>query len=559
MNAPLRILACLLAAAAVLAPVHGQEKPAPPPRPAALPADSVRPSAEEPLPSIDLPEFQITGREQIDLAEFPREAADPGRGLGPPDTDPQPGERTENSAPLGDDPRGAAAFAGAPPALRGRAIAGYGSYRTPFFDASFGNTTPAFGFLLRAGFISSAGFDPNTQYRKGHGDLSADWTAQENGFLPEGSRIEGAFGLSGHTYRLYGSTEPESRRSLSRVRLDGRLTTRPSEDLLTGGDVRISTFSAADSITVRHSALDLGAFAEHQAGRVLFRAEAGASFGFYDAPTRDGQPYTHRIGLTATATVLPSLDLTGGLTGWFFRPSAGDGRVRLTPAAELTWYAMPGLALYGRYRPEVRTRTLEGLLEENPYLAVSPDLFPLEQLTALEAGVRWDAGDELSLRAAIRHALARGDLHYVPAAGTWTLLRDGIARRTGLDVDVTARPGVSDLLAVSLTLEGTRSTATGEALPYAPVIRGTARYEHRFPFGLEAGAALTAVGERTATPAADRRLPAFVLADVSASYPVLDLLRLRAELNNIANTGHRWWDGYRPVPRSLTVSLAITW
>jgi outer membrane receptor protein involved in Fe transport len=162
--------------------------------------------------------------------------------------------------------------------------------------------------------------------------------------------------------------------------------------------------------------------------------------------------------------------------------------------------------------------------------------------------------------ATFRHALARHDLVFDETApGVWTVFPDGITRRTGLDIDVTARLDGRHLLGFSLTLEGTRNTATARAIPYVPTVQGAARYEHRFLFGLEAGASLTVVGERTVTLAADRSVGAFALLDMFAEYPLIERMTIRGVLNNCANVSHRWWDGYRPVPRSVAVSLGYTW
>jgi outer membrane cobalamin receptor len=84
-------------------------------------------------------------------------------------------------------------------------------------------------------------------------------------------------------------------------------------------------------------------------------------------------------------------------------------------------------------------------------------------------------------------------------------------------------------------------------------------YSHRFSFGLIAAADLQMMGSRQADLKGDVLLDSFILATLSAEYPILPRLRVRGWIGNLFGAVHEWWLGYTGLPRNGGLALSYSW
>lgn len=547
----------LTAALAAVQPAGAQEKLQPPARDALAPDTSA--VREEPLPRIDLPEFQITGKERIALPEFSKDAAEEGSGLDPLLGPRGPGTR---DAPVIDFGGGVKEGLGAdtvPEGLSGRVTAGYGSFDTPWFEGWFGSATGATDFLMKAGYVSSGGHRPHAGFRKGHGEFRVGWSLPDDASFLPGSRLDAAVGLHGDGYRLYGSRVPDRRRTVTRFRTDLSLQSAVPDFFGYTAAVHVQAVGVTDSIRARSTSVGLDLSAERELGDVMLRGTAGFWIDAYETPSSPADPVLAHLGAAARVRLREDLDAEAGIALHRFRGSDGEGRTRLAPRLGVSWYPASGLTLFARFESSVLRNGLGGLVERNPYIVSDPRIRHEERPVVLSAGAEVDMAGEVRATAVLEYTRARSLPLFLDGerGGVWTPEYAGVTRTLGLRSVVRAGFGDGHTASVSLVFQGARNSFLDAAPPYVPSAAVAATYGYRFPFGLTAGGSLQVVGER---PAGDGRVvPGFALLDLTTSITVAGGLTLTGTVTNLLNPSCAWWEGYGAPPRGVGVSLSHSW
>lgn len=552
---PRRMVVCFLLAA-VASTAAAQEKPEPPRRDVSVARDSAARSTER-LPKIDLPEYDITGDEVMDLPSFSKQAAEGGTAL-----DPLAGRNGGSREHLGDAGIGKAADREAAAAgLRGKAAASYGSYVTPALQASFGQRFDAFDVLLKGAYRSSEGHAPNRDFREASASVGVGVDLDRDDAAGGVHRLDGTLGLEGDGYRLFGSAVPDRTRTVERFFLEGSLT--GASDLLTSFEagVRIGTAGVTDTLVARETEVGLTAAGEAELGAFTLDADAAFWVDFYRAPTTGSNPILLTLRPVARTMLTADLEGYAGFGFHLVRGSDTPALGRFWPEAGLSWYASERVTVFGAFEPTVERMNLGSLVRLHPYLVNNAVLRHTEFPVVVRAGVEYVPSRSWTVTAAAFYKEARGlPLPLDPSgAQLWTIAYDGTTRITGFEAEVYGALTADDQLGAAAEVRALHNSSTDGIPPYYPPYTVSVSYTRRFPFGLSAGTRFQGVGSQQVDAANTETLPAYLLWSLEAEYRLLPPLALTFGLTNILNARAERFKGYETRPRAVSFGLAYTW
>ncbi|MBI4536270.1 MAG: hypothetical protein HY708_08320 [Ignavibacteriae bacterium] len=543
------------------APSFAQEKREPPRREVRVPLDTVGRESEKQLPRIDLPEFLITGEETSTLPEFTKSPIEGEKAFDPLSRKPEPGVRESTRVELGGSTKAHVDFMRGPKGFSGNASAGYGSYRSPFFDGWFGTNSKAFDFLLKAAYRSSEGYSANTDYRKGQSGLSAGAYLPNGIGVLSGARVHGNFGFDGETYRLYGSANPERKRSVNRF--TGALSLNSDATGSFGFTVgaHASAVAVSDSIRTGENEVGVEATLRKSFGSVELKAEGGLWRNFYDAPSILEDPFFTHAGLFAQVRIADKADIIGGGEFFFTRGSDTKSVGKLHPRLVVVVYPARWLTLSARYEPFIRHSSVSTIVKESPYVVNDIRIRHTEFYNNFTFGVETEFARTFKSKASVTYSRSRDYPIYVQssAVGTWSVEYFGTTRILAFQGEIYADITSSDYLGAVLTVRESKNSATNRALPYFPSITLSGLYQHRFSFGLTLGAKARWLDNQYVDLANTRKLGSFVLLDATAEYAIISTLKVIVTMENSLNHRQMLWDNYITFPRTFSLGLSFSW
>jgi hypothetical protein len=548
---------------------EGQTKPEPPPRrpvelprdtAAALPtpasSDTVRESRVR-YPSFDVPEYTITGEETSALSGMPRPlSADfPSGGLYR-----SAGMGMRNLDAIASEARRPATIKGN--RSGGGARLGYGTFRTPLVDLWLSYVGEQSDMLLNTSYTSTWGHVANAQSQKANAALSG-------GFGILGTRVRAGIGLNGDGYRLYGSSRPTRWRTVNGFQGDVEVgSIRIGEaDLYSG--MHFNTTMMEDTLKSTEYQLGFDLNLQAQAGPVGIFAEGEMWTSAYTTNMDVLSPHLFTLSVRGRYSVLPTLDVDGGLR---FGVRRGTDRMAIgwvDPLFGVYWRGWPDMTVYLRFEPYAEKGSLAAMVAESPYVTVSPHLRPAHYATNVLAGVEFRPA--AGIRSSVELFVLRG--HDVPVfvdldtTGIWTPVYGGVVRSTGFTASVAADFTPDDALHASLTIRQSRWSGVGDGderllgdmVPYMPSFQLDAFGLHRFPFGLSIVPSVRLVGSRAVDVRDTRSLTAYLDIGFRAEYIVLPSFTVALSFENIFGTKRTYWDGYPGVPATASLSASYTW
>ena len=534
-----------------------QEKPQPPRRATALSGEQPDTTGSEPVPKIDLPEFEITGEEVIRLDAMSKSAADDSWNL-------RTSTLARNGAKRPLMSLGSPETAGSPAVggFTGRTLVGLGSFQTPTFDLWMGVSSPSAGLLLRSGYTSSAGHIDHADYRDGFASITGNLFAGEKTFLPGDVTLAGKLGFSGQAYRFYGSSNPDLQRTVNRVQ--GAVSA--------GGDVARVGYDAA--VSVNHASVqDSSKTSETEIG---FRGTGEKNFGtivvkgsvdlWTDHYSASQNPYVAGMAVDVRHDITPSLQVNGGIGFYSTQGSQGGSDTRFYPVAGVLWRTTDRLTLSARFAPFLQRSGLSWLMQQNPYLVNGVGVMHPDYHTNLELVGDVEITRTISGRVGFMHQQAENVPVFVEQttatglpSGVWDVDYSGTTRIFGLDAEVSANLTPESYALVSVAWRDTRNSLTGHSLPYAPELQAGATYRHTLPIGITLQTDLNIYSSRSADLTGSQQLGGYTVWDFRAEYEIIPLFAVGVGVQNILDQGYERWRGYENVPRTAMLFGRYRW
>ncbi len=278
------LLSVLLAGGCVLpAKVVAQEKKEPPSRPVQVETnDSTRTLAEKKLPKIDLPEFDITGRERVDLPSSSKLEQGAGQGLYlDPSRLTNVGDKEREELVRLSQKSGANLFRDSR-SFDGKLNLGYGRFNLKYGEGWYGRRFAEGDFNLHGSYQAHDAYVEHADATVGSFDVSAGLYLPQRLMLLGGSKVSGQFAYEGEKYQFFGGPTPSLERTLNNVQVGLSLQSRAAAPVKYESWVHFRRLIVRDKDQSREDDLSLGLRANGDAGGWQLRGEFSFDGDFLD-------------------------------------------------------------------------------------------------------------------------------------------------------------------------------------------------------------------------------------------------------------------------------------
>ncbi len=543
----------LLIPVVMLSASMAQEKP--------LPAtDRTLPvgDAARSLPSFDLPQFVITGRESIDLPAAEKRSPESAEG------------NTQITRPVtaGPEPTQAPVAGTNVPRVRteipashlARVWIGIGSYSS--FDAGIQASGPVEGIHLNgaASYSSTDGFAQHTAADR----LSISGGVRSNTSLLHGileqerMGAQGAFTRSG--YFWYGSPNPEDDRTVMAgsgvVDMSGDLVNGMSGLVsvsYSGGSVRDTSSSVTEGIVGVAANLEGQVFGLPTTMHAGFTAggNSGGSGGSYSSVEGGMQMRWDPIPLLSTSLSV-GLALISG--------DGGQKKTVFLPGFTAVFEITPEHRFRGTYSPRVQVRSMLDLVGEVPYLDASQPVRHAVIRNSGHIGVESDWADWLRSSIYLESSTWSDFPVVSDTSGVGRLrLFYGDVTQTGIRASAVAKLPPNHYFSAIAIVRSSKSSTSGLSVPYLPSAELRVSYQTTLAELLTVQGIVQLVSAREARAIGpSRTIGGYAGADVRASYAVLPGLSVWAAVRNLLDASIEYWDGYREAPFSLNIGATYS-
>ncbi len=564
----LLILTLLACAAGVAA---AQEKPVPPPK-------EFKPEtaeAKKSLPSLNLPEYVITGADVIAFSGYSKEelaVADPAS------FSKRAGRGTRES--WYGDPRPVKDLI-SPSEIYGNKYTsllrvGFGSFSTPYLEAWYNNSFTKADINAHTVIEKSDGHVDDAGYSRFAFDINGgSWFPSNDAPLIARSRIEGKIAYRYHDYGLYANAIPLSEKQFEFDRttneLDFGVGLVSRENALfdysarlfgehTSMDDRLSVHAADTALfdfDAQEFTIGTNISVATQAGELPLRgtllaavSDAGSTPGSEDTPgffqLRGESEYWFR----------PDLMLRFGAMLFSLANSDGTGSTSAYPTLYGEYYFDNEMRVFLGYTPSVDRNSIRRLIGINPYLTVCPVVRHQETPVAFQLGLAYDVRKGLALSAYVDYRETDNYPAFVrlpqPLNQQWDVDYSGTSKIFSLHAETEVRVSNVATAAGEFIVRSSENSLTGASVVYLPNYEFSFVYTHRFPFGLRLLGSLKVLGDRRAD---EEDLGTLLYIGGEAQYWIIENVGAFLRVSNIIDQTYQLWQGYDQAPLFLMAGI----
>lgn len=550
----MRRASILLVVAATMSPA--QERPTPPDRrDLSVPRDSI----VRVLPTIDLPEYVITGMSSIDLPRVEKRLEDAGP-TGGVLVAPAPAVRDPASGPApGAGLEGGPAIVAAA-GLQAHLRAGMGSYQMPQLMASVRSAFDAATLGAHAHYRRSSGFGPETGWSEGGAAAAATLPIDLASAGVRNSAVSGDLGFESRSYRWYATPSPSDRRTVSM--LDGGVAARGWLAGWNGGiSVRFgSTFIDDTASSVSEASTQVAVGADGEIVGIPILASMSVQRASRSIVTASPSGVTS-LKVGSRWQPIPAVWLSAGLGFAYVQGDGGQKRGVALPAVHVQFAIDDRHRLSGAFEPRTDGITLMSSQSEHRFLDAQTHIRQTAWTNAGRFGLESDWTPEVRTRVEVEAGKARDLAMIADTAGrSVAQWQYGDASFAALRAECVAKMRGNDYFSATIIIRSSRNEANGLSIPYWPGIETRASYIAHVLSDLTLRGSVQLVGARESqwsAPAAS--LPGYATVDVYGTYAISASLSVWLEATNLTNTVYQHWKGIQEPPFRLSAGIALAW
>jgi len=558
-------LLLLISSPAVLA----QEKKEPPQRRVEVGRGADTSVAREAkLPKIDLPEFEITGREIIQL---PPAGKSDQSDVGALELDPSklatPGEKKEGVSRA----KNTAAFGESLLSYDGKLNLGYGRFKSPSGELWFGKKYDEGDFGVHGRYYSHDAFVPHANASSGLLDATGGLYLPRRLRLLGGSKFYGNANYAAAKYRFYGTPTPSLERTSSSFQIGAGLKGRPDAPLVFGSSVSLRRLTLEDKDRSREDELSIAALASGELGGFQTKGDFLYAVDYLEQTVPSRDPYFLRASAGFRRLFFSKLDLSVGASVYSYRNSAGRRSSKFYPALNVQYFLKPEVTLFAQFEPVVERNSLSALLSSNPYVGNDVSIAHRDAFVNMMGGLQFELLNRGSARVYMKYQRVRdfpiyvdpSTLVYITAVPIpyrdWVVLYDGTTKFFSLSGEIQLNLTSADRLTGTVTILGSKNSATDHRVPYFAPVMISSQYSHRFPFGLATHLSGQFLSQRPIDLHDSQQLSSFFLLSARGEYQVLRNISLSLHLNNIFNEHYSTWNLYQELPFTIRGEVSVRW
>ncbi len=504
---------------------------------------------QSPAQPIELPEFIVTGKEQVGV---------PGATKQPPVRPPMLPQRRLDSLnpveklplpPLPEVPL---------PMYRyrdtyspGHLVAEIGNYLTPNLQLGYSLNTGGYLVDLIGEFEASDGWVEGAEYLRAGGRARSSYVAPEKFIVFGGSLTTVDLGADINTFRLFAIPSTPERSVLN---LNADVATSGSyEGVAFDAKLGWNTASVSDASNAAYS--DAGIHGSVSLSKRWEAWDVGVT-----ADVRLPSFYTQAYPYSAVGG-----RLAGRMDSWAFSvnvapqwagTSFGADRFGVGVQADVHVFLSSTVSADVSLQSGLRHLRVADLLKSNPYLAdyfavdVPYDIADVRAVLRYHPTVRLTVAGGLQLRTTDRDLVwVRADTGTFISAwlGTTTIACNGNVRWLASAADAVS----ADLTVTSAALSDTT------AVTYVPTVMASATHERDWTEALRSNVTIVYVGDRYADVANLRTVAGYVDVQVAVMYNIAEPIIAHIRAENLVGNTMVLWEGYRE--RGVFVSAGLTW
>lgn len=550
----MRCASIMLAVAATLS--SAQERPTPPDRrDLAPPRDSV----VRTLPTIDLPEYVITGLSSIDLPRVEKRLVDAGP-TGGVLVAPAPAVRDPAAGPAP-----GAALEGGPSiipeaGLQAYLRAGIGSYRMPQVMASVRKAFEAATIGAHGHYRRSSGFAPETEWSEGGAVASASLPVDLASAGIRNSTLSGDLGFESRSYHWYGTQTPSDRRSVSMV--NGGVAARGWLAGWNGGlSLRFGSTSIEDtSSPVTEATTQVMAGADGAIGGIPIAASMSVERSSRSIASAASSGITS-LKIESRWQPLPTVWLSGGGGVAYIQGDGGQDRFVAFPSLRVQFAIDDRHRLFGAFEPRVEGITLMSSQSAHRFLDARTQIRQTVWTNAGRFGLESGWTSHVRTRVEVEAGTARDLAMIADTAGSgvaqWMY---GDASFAALRAECVAKMRGNDYFSATIIIRSSRNDANGLRILYWPGVEARATYQAHVLSDLTLRGSVQLVGARESQWSGSAvSLPGYTTVDVYGTYAIFRSLSIWLEATNLMNTVYQHWNGIQEPPFRLSAGIALAW
>lgn len=550
-----------------------QEKKEPPPRTVIVgEKEDARASREAKLPKIDLPEYEITGRELIALPLTSK--LDQG-GLH---------ERLIEASRLSvlgekknDTLAALAEKSGASPtrdylSYDGKLNLGYGRFTSSYAEGWLGKKYGEGDFNLHGRYFAHKAYVNHADAISGSIEASGGLYLPQRLAMFSGSKVLAQAAYEAENYRFFGSPTPDLKRTVSNFQVGLGLQSVPDAPFSHEGSVHFRRLTLNDKDKSREDNLSLTLRASREVSGIQMRGEFYYVADFLEQSISRNDPHYLRARASFRKLFFDRLDASGSAGLYLFRNPDSGFKSKFYPNLSFQYYLDHGWSLFARFEPAVEQNSLLKLVSENRYMGNDVSVRHRDVFVDLSVGVQFNVTNRGTGRLYAKYQRVRdfplfvdpSTLLYVAVVGRpyadWDVNYVGITRVVSFNGELLVDLTATDRLGGNVTLRSSHNSPTDGEVPYLTPIQLSSSYTHQFPFGLSAQVSARFVGGRAVSfYSGSPKLNSYFLLNAGVEYRVQKNFTLFFHLNNIFDEHYSLWNRYQEVPFSLLGGVSVKW
>ena len=422
-------------------------------------------------------------------------------------------------------------------------------------------------YTVEARLRRSSGQFPNSEYAR------VDLGAALGFAIGQRLRGEATTGFRLHDYGLQGALQPERDRQVTGGELSSRWLWSP------GSETEVELSGEAGALRLEpEPPLLLTRFGT--TSDRWFRLKARIAWGPAErrlslaadmiADHFDNQPIPGRdvrlgsVWGAASLALSPRLSLLATL-GVQRQEVERERQTFFAPQARLLWQASPRFAFHASAGRELRYQPFDRLLDENPYLSITPILVPEKVKAYMEFGTEYRLSGQATFVGVLRNERIDryGFWQRSDSTGLFDYRRvDDVGLTTvGFGLRVTAPSGVEADLRL-LVLDDRRGQPGAEEafdLPYRERYQVPLRLSYRPQKQVRLSATSTWVSSRRTRLASRETLPAFWVMDAEVEVQATPNLAVVVQGKNLTDRRYSFWEGFREMGVVVMAGVVGRW
>jgi hypothetical protein len=499
---------------------------------------------------LELPEFVITGQEQLNVPGGIKQEPSKTRALKKSELDSL--NSLEKQTTLVPSPVVMPSSALPVRFFKGFVRGEIGQFITPDILGGYSADFDGYNLFANGRFTTSGGHVDNADFTKMLASANLSYTAPEKYYIFGGSTTETAVLFKRDSYKLYALAAAPQRSVTNfgaRVDVDGNFE---GFSFSTGAGYDMLNLSQAQETTDNN----LNGFLKLQNQWQGFLVGGDVLLDFHTL-RGDGLRFIELAGTGELSGEDLTLRARGG-----FQTAKGDfdARNALLLDGEVEWRLNELFTLRGGASTGLKNNTFKNLIEINPYLSDSARVDFAHEMLGARGFLLIHPTPELNFSAGVRTgSVERLPVFVAADSGSFAIRYEDAATLEILG-EAMWQMTPTDNFTANVILNGSSlqtDSVSGKAIPYTSPLQGALTYNRAWTDEISTGITAAFTGERYADVANTAKLPAYTDLRLEAAYKLNERFSIFARANNLLNQDIFVWQNYRE--RGIFGAAGILW